>query len=281
MGAVKQCVRWMEGVVYSVCGDESHDGKADVVYVVSGIFGGDEDWEAAKGAWHEITRGEEFHANEWSSRPEYLRLCRVISESKLIAFAAGMDLSDYNSVFPDPVKQMPYYFCFSKVIECLAEVASNCLEPDKVRFIFDRNFDVRYNATYLYDCMIKLPEFEHCELLADEISFSTREDERIQMADLIAREVMKWLTVMVQRTNTPRSPGFADLIDKKRLTFHHFEKSYFVQRVAHVQKLVADGHPMGNFEEWRKNRNCQDNTENRIRFHVEVDKMLRAKGDNL
>jgi hypothetical protein len=264
--------------VYSVFGDESHEGKADVIYVVSGLFGDNDDWEAAKSAWLEITKGEDFHANEWSSRPEYIRLCRVLRDSKLILFACGMDLTDYESVFPNPVDQLPYYYCFSRVVEHFAEIASQCLEQDKVKFTFDRNLDVRFNATYLYDCMIKLPEFEHWELLADEVSFATRKDERIQMADLIARETMRHLATVVLRGNETRSSCLAELLDSRKLHWHHYDKGYFVQRAAGMHKLVNEGHPMGGFEQWRQYHNCQDTTENRTRFHVEVDKKLRKSG---
>jgi hypothetical protein len=270
---------WVEGVVYSVCGDESHEGKADVVYVVSGLFGNDEDWGAVKSAWLAITKGEEFHASEWSKRVEYGSLCRVICNSNLIAFAAGMDLSEYESVFPNPVEQLPYYFCFSKVVEHLVSIASGCLPSDKVEFTFDRNFEVKHNATYLYDCMIKVPEFEHWELLADKISFATRKDPGIQMADMVARESMKWLMTVVQGANAIRSTCLAGLTDSHRLHWHHFHKDYFVQRVAHVQKLIDEGHPVGNYEQWRARKGCQDTTENRIRYQVQITKMLRAESE--
>jgi hypothetical protein len=268
----------VEAVVYKVWGDESHDGKADVVYVVSGLFGDDGDWNNTEASWLEVTNGGDFHASEWSSRPEYNRLCRVIRDSKLILFAAGMELRDYESIFPSPVEQLPYYFCFTKVIEHMVDIASQCLTRDTVKFTFDRNLEVKYNAEYLYDCMIKLPEFEHSELLEDRISFSSKKDPRIQMADMVARETMNWLAVCTRRTNQARSICIAELLDRKRLHWHHFEKSYFEQRVAHMQRLAAEGHPMGSYEEWRKARNCQDTTENRTRFHVEIDRKLRAKG---
>src|SRR5579872_5131605 len=167
---IERCV---EGVVYSVYGDESHDETADFIFVVAGLFGHDDEWSATEAAWLDITKGEVFHASEWARRPEYGKLCRVLCQSKLIADAAGMDLRDYNSIFPNPVDQLPYYFCFSKVVESIAEKASQCVPSDKVKFTFDRNIEARHNASTLYDCMIKFQEFEHWELLADEIAFAT------------------------------------------------------------------------------------------------------------
>lgn len=274
--------RWDEAVVYSVWGDESHDEKADYVFVVSGLFGSGDAWNAATSSWLAITKSEEFHASEWSKRPEYNRLCRVICDSNLITYAAGMDLRDYESIFPNPVEQLPYYFCFSNVVEHMAYIASGCVPQDKVELTFDRNFEAKYNATYLYDCMIKLPEFEHWELLSDKLSFGTRKDPKIQMADMVARETMNWLKTVVIGAGGPRTSCLAELVDKKRLHWNHFTKEYFAERVAHVQRLVDDGHPMGSYEQWRTRKGCQDTTENRIRYQVQIDRMLRLeRGDSL
>jgi len=276
---IKRCV---EGVVYSVYGDESHDETADYIFVVAGLFGNDSAWEDTEAAWLNITRGEDFHANEWSRRPEYGALCRVLCQSKLIAHASGMDLRDYNNIFPNPVEQLPYYFCFSKVVEALVEKAAQCVPADKVKFTFDRNVEARYNASTLYDCMIKFQEFEHWELLADEIAFATRKSPKIQMADMVVREVMNRLMTIVQGGNSPRSTCYARLADSHRLHWEHFHKDYFAARVAHIQKFVDEGHPMGNYEEWRARKNCQDTTENRIRYHVQVDRLLgREPGGKL
>src|SRR5581483_10599221 len=107
------------------------------------------------------------------------------------------------SIFPNPVEQLPYYFCFSNVVEHFAEIASQSLPCGRVKFTFDRNFDVRYNATYLYDCMLKFPEFEHWDMLADEVAFATRKDTRIQMADMVARETMKWFLNILRDGSAP------------------------------------------------------------------------------
>jgi hypothetical protein len=269
-----------KGILYNVYGDESHDGKASIIYVVSGLFGDDAAWDAATSAWTAtaITNGEEFHASEWSSRSKYSSLCRVICKSKLIAFAAGMDLSEYKTLFPNPVDQLPYYFCFYKVVEHMADIASSCIPREELRFTFDRNLEVKYNAAYLYDSLIKVPEFKHWELLADKIVFSARNDPHMQIADMVARESMNWLKAVVIGNAAPRSSCLADLVDSHRLHWHHFHRDYFVQRVAHIQRLVDQGHPMGNFEHWRRERNCQDTAENRMRYQIEIDKKLRAQG---
>ena len=265
-------------ILYNVYGDESHDGRASIIYVVSGLFGDDADWDTATSAWTEITKGKEFHAREWASPPEYRALCRVICNSKLIAFAAGMDLTEYQTIFPNPVDQLPYYFCFYKVVEHMAGIAYGCIPREKVKFTFDRNLDVKHNATFLYDSLIKVPEFQHWDMLADKPEFSTRKDPRIQMADMVARESMNWLRTTVTGNAATRTTCLASLVESHRLHWHQFDRTYFAQRVAHVQKLVEQGHPIGNFEQWRRAHNCQDTTENRTRYQVEIDEKLREQG---
>ena len=267
----------VEVVVYSVYGDESHDGKADWVYVVSGLFGNAADWDCATVAWLNITGGEEFHANEWSSRSEYGLLSRVIRDSHLILYVAGMDLREYSNIFPNPVPQLPYYFCFSEVVEHFATIASQALPRGTVKFTFDRNLEVRFNATKLYDCMIKFPEFAHWDLLADELGFATRKDARIQMADMVARETMVHFENIVRGSAAPRPLPIAEWSDYRRIHWSLYDKQYFKERVAHTQKLVAAGDQAGNYDAWRAQQGCQDNAENRIRHHIHVTRMLEAQ----
>lgn len=264
-----------EGILYHVFGDESYDGDAAIVCAVSGLFGNEGTWASAVAAWNAITKGEEFHANEWSRRTEYGALCRVLRDSSLILFAVGMELVEYGTLFPNPVKQLPYYFCFYKVIEHMADVASNCIPRESVQFTFDLNLETRYNAGFLYDSLVRVPEFKHWELLADTIAFSNRKNAKIQMADLVAREVMNQLKSTVIGDIKPRTPCVASLVDSHRLYWHFYKRDYFEARVAQVQKLFDAGHPMGNFEGWRRQHHCQDTTENRLRYQIEVDKKLR------
>jgi len=136
---------------------------------------------------------------------------------------------------------------------------------------------VRYNAAYLYDSLIKVPEFEHWELLADEVSFTSRKSPRIQMADLVAREVMNWRRSIALNDGTTRTACLASLVDHRRLYWHLYERDYFEARVALVQKIVDQGHPIGTYEQWRKEQNCQDTVENRLRFQIKIDKLAREQ----
>lgn len=272
--------RWKECVVYSVFGDESHEGRANRVYLIVGLFGDEDEWRKTRSAWTDLTNGEDFHAGDWwhaKRFSEYSRLCDVICNSQLIGFSVAMDMKDYDQIFESAVPQLPYYFCFGRVIEKFAEVASTCLPVDKVEFTFDRNFDVQYNATFMYDYMIKLPEWEHSELLADKVSFATRKDAGIQMADLVARETMRWLDNLATGYSRPRSRCFANLFESKKLIYHVFEKSYFESLKGRLAEFVKEGHEMTKYHEWRKSNRMQDTTENRLRFHIQLDILQRQR----
>ena len=52
-----------EVVVLSVFGDESHDEKAERIFVVAAIAGTREEWEYLIPLWHERTQGIPFHGN--------------------------------------------------------------------------------------------------------------------------------------------------------------------------------------------------------------------------
>lgn len=45
-------------------GDESHDGKEEVVFAVSGVIGSQEDWDALSVSWKKRTGGIPFHASD-------------------------------------------------------------------------------------------------------------------------------------------------------------------------------------------------------------------------
>jgi Protein of unknown function (DUF3800) len=179
--------------VYSVYGDESYDEKKGKVFAVAGLFGRESEWSELKERWLEISNGEEVHANtlEVSDKDKYKRLVMALAQSKIWGWGAVMSLEDYNKIYEQPTKNLPYYFCFAKVMEHFAHYARVIIPQDRVQFTFDRNLETQYNATYIYEYMTRLPEWKDREIVSDEISFSSRKNPKIQAADLWARELMK------------------------------------------------------------------------------------------
>ena len=77
----------------------------------------------------------------------------------------------------------------------LARLSAICIPRDRIKFTFDRNHQVEYNAVALYDHLINCDKekFEYIKLMHDEIGFATKKTIGIQAADLITREAMKVL----------------------------------------------------------------------------------------
>ena len=272
-----------EIIVYNVFGDESADEKKERVFAVAGIIGREDDWEGVEKEWRKITKGREFHANECERRQNKglcEKLVGVLLKSRLMGWGAVMSLVDYSRIFEQPVSNLPYYICFQKVIEMFARRTGYFIPQDKVEFTFDRNLETQYNATVLYDYMVKLPEWEHRELVADRIAFSTRKNPKIQAADLWAREVMKFGEEAL-RTNQPRKRPLLEALEKtRRFGLDFYEASYFEGMKRIITERHLPGHTMNEYHEWRKRYNIQDTMEHRIRYHMFLDLVENERGYN-
>lgn len=98
-----------------------------------------------------------------------------------------MDLAAQRRVFPD-APDIAYYRCFIEVLAAMRNCATNNRET--VKFTFDSRQESEHNAGMLYGMFRESPEWKH--VMFPEISFvSSREQPRVQAADLFAREVMK------------------------------------------------------------------------------------------
>jgi hypothetical protein len=269
--------------VYSVFGDESADEKKQRIFAVAGIIGSEDDWTGVEREWLKVTKGREFHANE-CQRPQDRKLCEKLVEvlltSRLMGWGAAMSLVDYSQIFEQPISNLPYYVCFQKVIEMFARRTSYLIPQDKVEFTFDRNLETQYNATVLYDYMLKLPEWEDRELVADRIAFSTRKNPRIQAADLWAREVMKFGDECVLKNQPLKSPFLEALEKTRRFGLDVYATSYFREMKKDITERHLPGHTMNEYHAWRQRYNMQDTMEHRIRYHMFLDLVEKHKPDN-
>lgn len=259
--------------MYSVFGDESSDERRERVFAVGGIFGDERQWEGLAKKWTAITGGEEFHAAEWDvpepkRRNQYKKLVKSLAESKLIGFGAAMCLEKYERLFPRAVDYLPYYECFLDVIGRFAHCAGLCLPRGTVKFTFDQNLEVQYHASKLYHFIISKPDWLDREFVSDEISYATRKNPKIQAADLWTREVMKYADNSFGPVKRPIRRSLEVLRKENRFWIKVYEDSYFELLKARFDKLSRSDSP-SNFEKyqnWIKERNMQDNTENRMHY---------------
>jgi hypothetical protein len=159
--------RWFEGVMYTAYGDESADETRQRVLAVAAIFGNKDEWDMFRIKWNERTGGKIFHATDCDTdqgdysetehnenKKLYADLTRLIAESRMIGHGAAIHICDFKELMADKIDENPYYLCFNAVIAFLARRAGVCIPQDRIKFIFDRNKEIEYNAGRLYDHMI-------------------------------------------------------------------------------------------------------------------------------
>lgn len=190
----------------TVFGDESHDGKKERIFAVSGVMATQEEWDMLERVWLDRTAGRPFHASECESdrgdykgtpheenQKLYKDLITILSKSNIQGYVAVMDLKAYNELFPNVPANMPYYFCFEKVVRWYFKIAYLSQDKQKVKFIFDRSFNLEASSVGLYNVLQESSDAKYVEDLLDEISFASHKSTvGIQVADLVAREAMKY-----------------------------------------------------------------------------------------
>jgi hypothetical protein len=281
--------------VLSVFGDESADETKQRVFAVAALIGSEEAWSALVKTWHERTGGKEFHATEceteYADDPDlgkhkhnlllYADLTQLIVSSELHGVGVALDLASQRESFPDMAEDFGYYHCFMHVVSNLVEEAELLNDEsgirDNVTFTFDHRQQSEYNSGVLYDWMVNSVEWKHHNVFMDtKISFESRKNQRIQAADLFARETMKHLDNMVAPKRRPvRRSMEALMACGDRFRFFLFDREWEVQRrrladgLDRLQQFLGlpdpdEGHiPYGT---WLQDNRLHDNMSNRFRF---------------
>lgn len=266
-------------VVYNVYGDESSDEKCKIVFAVAGLFGDDEQWSRCVSKWTDITEGEEFHAAEWDTpkhRRQYIALVHVLAESTLIGWGSAMDVRNYERLFPKAVEQLPYYQCFSSVVEHFGHYVRFCIPPGAVEFTFDQNLETQYHASKLYHHMRTEQNWVDRDFVADKISFATRKTPNVQVADLWARELMKDFENTIGPVRRPMRISFDVLRNTHRFGSEIYDTKYFEDMKAALERMYESGRGPGEYDAWRAQRGVQDNTETRMQYMFYLSKFRKA-----
>jgi len=267
-------------LTYNVFGDESSDQKCEVVFAVGGIFGDETQWDSLATKWVGITQGEEFHAAEWDN-PErgdqYKALTLALAESMLVGWGDAMDVREYARLFPDAVQQLPYYFCFGAVIEHFAKYTPLCIPRGIVNFTFDQNLQVQRHASAIYHDMLDNPAWTDRQYVADEITYSTRKNPKIQIADLWTREIMKHVYNLHGPQQRPMRRSLAALRKTNRFGFDIHETDFFESMKKKFSETYREGRAIGEYEAWRDKLGIQDNTESRLRYMFYLNKKEAGK----
>lgn len=266
-------------VLLAAFGDESHDEALKSVFAVSGLIGSQDDWDVLKSMWTARTGGKVFHATECDTdtgdykgiehkvnKALYADLAKLIAASRLMGFGACVDVADYRSSFTSDYPEAPYFLCFFEIIRRCADIAYLSVPQETVEFTFDRHFDREYNATFLYDYMVHLPESRLTPFLADKVSFATRNTVEIQVADLVARETMKHRHNQIGPVKRDMRKSMKALADTKRFQFIYFTKADFEVMKRRMVDMALPGSTMTEYRAWLSGFNVDDSMTNRIRY---------------
>jgi hypothetical protein len=253
------------------------------VFAVAGLFGDEAEWTSVKKAWLNRTKGKVFHAaqcetdaGDFADSPHkenqllYKDLTKILAASNLLGYGRAMDISEFSLLFPNAVKHQPYYMCFQDVVTAFATNTSVCIPPDKVEFIFDHNIEVEYNAASLYSYMKSLSEWRFHEFLADKISFASRKEPGIQMADLVARETMKHLDNIVGPEKRSTRLSMKALSESRHFKFDFFQREYLQDLRRKINILMRPGSSISEYKTWREAHRLVDNADSRLRYMIWV-----------
>jgi hypothetical protein len=284
-----RCGRWT-GVVYSVFGDESADETKQRVFAVAGIFGSEDDWSTLKDPWVERNGGQVFHATDcesdkdiYADRPHsenqklYADCVRLLRRSKLMGFAAVIDLAGHRAYFPDAPEDVPYFKCFYEVVHTCGKWAKWSIPQGTVEFTFDSRRQSDYTAGVLYDYMTNVPEWKESWLFADKINFWTsphksKKPVGIQVADLYAREAMKHLDNMIGPVQRPeRIPMFL-LRQEKRFGCNVYMREHFEDfRKKFEDVSCSAGLNRAHYAAWLEQHRLPDRMSSRYRYLIELE----------
>ncbi len=267
------CKSQSVAVMLLVYGDESMDETKQRVCAVAGVIGTEEQWSALEWQWTRRTNGFPFHAKDcdadhedyenrphWENKALYRDLSIMLANSGLLGFGQAVDLMAKREVFPDS-EDLAYYTAFTRVLSAMRDRASR--SGEMAELTFDMRLESDHNAGVLYGSLRENePEWAPC--LASRISFEFAKDNpRIQVADLVAREAMKALDNLIGPKKRPIRQSWKALLDTGRFRVDAFSTEWFEDMKS---KLPAFAHKLGvekdGYVKWLQDRNRQHNVSN-------------------
>jgi hypothetical protein len=269
-------------VMASIFGDESADETAQRVFAVAGVIGTDSQWDDLVNKWTERTGGKGFHATEceteYADDPDatkhkenlrlYADLSKLIAASELHGWGVAVDLAGYREFFPEVDQQQAFHKCFVETSDRLVQTASAIGYKD-LKFTFDHR-QGEHNTGVLYDLMTSQPEWASNIFFDNEISFTSRTNPRIQVADLVARETMKGLDNHIGPVKRPHRKSLVALATtNKRFQFDFLMREYFEDMKRKMPKLIElAGFSDNDYFKWLQKNKLANNLTSRFRFLV-------------
>lgn len=266
----------------SVYADDSSDAKGERIFAVAGVMGTQEEWDTLEIDWITRTEGKIFHATDCESGykdykgiqkdqrlKEYKDLTQILVRSNMMGFGAVVNIEEYKQFTVHDLKEAPYFHCFLSVVFCFVKWTRLIIPQQKVKFVFDINHKVKYNAANLYDnYLVKRSEYkEYTSYMDRELGFATSNKVGIQVADLFSHEAMKHFDNLYFSPNKIYiRKSLNELLDTKRFKLRFYNKEYFEDFERRRGTLRRKDQK--DYKQWLALHKCNNNAENRIRYLI-------------
>ena len=263
----------------------SADAKSERIFTVAGVMGTQEEWDKLEIKWVARTGGKIFHATDCEScyghykkiskedcLKEYRDLTNIFVNSQLIGFASILNIEEHNKVFRGDLKEGPYFHCFLAIVIKFIKLARISLPSQSVKFVFDINHKMRYNAAFLYEnYLFKQPEYkEYSQYMEKELGFATSEKIGIQVADLISHEAMKhWDNIYFTKNKRHTRKSMEELFNSNRFMWRYYGTEYFNRMANKLEKSTWQE----DYKKWLSKYRRQDNAENRTKYLIYLESL--------
>ena len=284
-------------------GDESADETGQRVFAVSGLVGTGREWQLAEDAWVQRTGGQVFHATDCET--EYARdsdrnkhkanlslykeLTEILANGYVAGICMALDLVSFRECFPAAPLDAPYFKCLSDLLSAFGNLTrehnaklENEREFDEVQidFTVDDRRQSSHNAGELYKAFVNQPEWvDRNACLGAKLSFDTRANPRIQMADLVAREAMKELDRKLAPTRRQPRKSWLALEQSGKFKFQERDRAYCERSRESMPQLQAEtGMSDERYSRWLaetgrvQNGRPHDTMANRIEYFALLDR---------
>jgi hypothetical protein len=279
-------------VMLFVYGDESMDETQQRVCAVAGLIGTERQWNALEWQWAQRTNGVPFHGNDcdsdhgdyasrphWENKELYRDLTILLANSGLGGYGQAIDLAAKNSIFPES-EDLAYYTAFQRVIFAMKNVAQNM--GDVAELTFDMRLESEHNAGFLYGSL-RENEPDHAPYLASKISFEfAKNNPRIQVADLLAREAMKALDNQVGPVKRPIRKSWQALQETDRFVVDAFSTDWFQDMKRKLPEMENKlGMDRNSYLQWLRERQRQHSISNMFAYADWTARRDKDKGEGV
>jgi hypothetical protein len=244
---------------------------------VVGLVGTPEQWAALDWHWSRFNCGTPFHANDcdsdqgdyssrshWSNKALYRDLAILLARSGLTGYGKAIDLIAKNNIFPE-AEDLAYYSAFQRVIQAIRE--HTAASGEIAELTFDMRSESTHNAGFLYGSL-RDNEPGWTPYLPSRIAFEFAKDNpRIQVADLFAREVMKALDNRIGPVKRKVRKSWRTLAATGRFRAEFYSVDWFQglkRALPEAEKHMNMNRAM--YLDWLRRRNRQHNVSNMFQF---------------